>query len=66
VADAYDSLVDYSHGRKGLTPSEAKQEIIKYTRTHFDPRVTKAFSSIFPSLEVGVPFLAESMHSQPT
>ena len=66
VADEYDSLVDYSHGREGLTPHEAEQEIIKYTETHFDPRVTKAFSSILPSLEVGVPFLAESIHPQPT
>ncbi len=66
VADAYDSLVYDSPYRKGLTPAEAKQEIIKYTMTHFDPRVIKAFSSILPSLEVGVPFLTASMRSQPT
>jgi len=66
VADAYDSLVYDSTYRKSLTPPEAKQEIIKHTMTHFDPRVIKAFSSILPSLEVGVPFLTASMKSQPT
>jgi len=66
VADAYDSLVYDSTYRKNLTPPEAKQEIIKHTMTHFDPRVIKAFSSILPSLEVGVPFLTASMKSQPT
>jgi HD-GYP domain-containing protein (c-di-GMP phosphodiesterase class II) len=66
VADAYDSLVYDSIDRKNLTPPEAKQEIIKYTVTHFDPRVIKAFSAILPSLEVGVPFLTADMKSQPT
>ena len=65
VADAYDSLVSDSPYRKGLTPPEAEQEIIKHAMLHFDPRVIKAFSSILPLLEVGVPFLPESMHSQP-
>ncbi len=41
VADAYDSLVYDSPYRKGLTPNEAKQEIMKYTMTRFDPRVSK-------------------------
>ena len=66
VADEYDSLVYNSPYRKGLTSPDAKKEIIKYTMTHFDPRVIKAFSSILPSLEVGVPILTASMHSRPT
>jgi len=66
VADAYDSLVYDSTLSKGLTPSEAKQEIIKHTMTQFDPRVTKAFSSILPSLEVSDPFLTAKKNSQPT
>lgn len=65
VADAYDSLLYDSHDRKGRAPSDAKQEIIKHTMTHFDPRVTKAFSSILPSLEVGAPFLTTGGRSQP-
>ena len=66
VADAYDSLVYDSADSKSLMPSEAKQEIIKHTMSHFDPRVTKAFASILPSLEVGDPFLTARMQSQPT
>jgi HD-GYP domain-containing protein (c-di-GMP phosphodiesterase class II) len=66
VADAYDSLVYDSANRTGLTPLETKQEIIKHTMTHFDPRVIKAFSSILPSLEVGDPFLASRINCQPT
>ena len=65
VADAYDSLVYDSPSRKNLTTPEAKQEIIKYTMTRFDPRVIKAFSSILPSLEAGDTFPVESIHSQP-
>jgi HD-GYP domain-containing protein (c-di-GMP phosphodiesterase class II) len=66
VADAYDSLLYDSPNRKGLPPPDAKQEIIKLSTAHFDPRVTKAFSSILPSLEVGAPFLTAGIRSRPT
>ncbi|MFZ2198553.1 MAG: HD domain-containing phosphohydrolase [Thermodesulfovibrionales bacterium] len=65
VADAYDSLLYNPQSRKALTSPEAKQEIIKLSTAHFDPRVTKAFSSILPSLEVGAPFLTAGGRSQP-
>ena len=64
VADAYDSLLYGPHNRKGLPPPDAKEEIIKHAITQFDPRVTKALSSILPSLEVGAPFLIAGTHSQ--
>lgn len=64
VADAYDTLVSGSPTRKSLTPAEAKEEIMKYTLTLFDPRVVKALSSILPSLEIGVHILNEGVHSQ--
>jgi HD-GYP domain-containing protein (c-di-GMP phosphodiesterase class II) len=66
VSDAYDSLVYDSSHQKSLTPADAKQEIMKHTMTRFDPRVTKAFSSILPSLEAGDTFPAASMRFQPT
>jgi hypothetical protein len=65
VADAYDSIVAASSFPKGLKPPDAQQEIIKHTKTLFDPRVVKAFSSIFPSLESGVPFLSSEEHPGP-
>ena len=64
VADEYDTLVSDSPYRKSLTPSEAKQEIVNHSMTHFDPRIIKALSSILPSLEVGVPILVDSMRSR--
>jgi hypothetical protein len=57
VADAYDSIVAASPSQKGLKPLDAHQEVITHTKI-FDPRVVKAFSSIFPSLEIGFPFLS--------
>ncbi len=55
VADTYDSLVCGLSYRKGLTPSEAKQQIIERVRTYFDPGVVKAFTAVFPQLSVQRP-----------
>jgi HD-GYP domain-containing protein (c-di-GMP phosphodiesterase class II) len=63
VADAYDSIVSSSPYQKGLTPLQAKEEIIKHARTHFDPGVVGAFSAVFPRLETELPFLAADAYS---
>jgi HD-GYP domain-containing protein (c-di-GMP phosphodiesterase class II) len=55
VADSYDSLVYGLSSRKGLSPSEVKQQIVERARTYFDPGVVKAFTSIFPQLNVQMP-----------
>ena len=60
VADAYDSIVAVPPFRNGLKPLDAQQEVIKHSKTLFDPRVVKAFSSIFPALEMGIPFPSAS------
>jgi len=60
LADAYDSIVAAPPFQEGLKPLDAQQKVIKHSETLFDPRVVKAFSSIFPALEVGIPFLSSS------
>jgi HD-GYP domain-containing protein (c-di-GMP phosphodiesterase class II) len=56
VADAYDSLTSGSSHRKGSSPLDVKQQIIEHARTDFDPGVVKAFTCIFPRLDVEMPF----------
>jgi len=52
VADVYDALISDRPYRKGLSPFQAKKEILDNTGNHFDPDVVKAFDSIFPKLDV--------------
>ncbi len=55
VADVYDSLVSDRPYRKGLSPFEARDIILKGEGTDFDPRVVKAFESTFRKQRLEVP-----------
>lgn len=55
VADSYDSLTCEPLGRKGLSSLAAKEHIVERARTHFDPAVVKAFSSVFQQLNAEIP-----------
>lgn len=50
VADVYDALVSDRAYRKGLSPFEARMEIVRNSGTHFNPEVVKVFDAIFPKL----------------
>ena len=58
VADAYDSLLGDPSSQKGLTPSDAKQQVTRRATTDFDPGVIKAFISVCPRLEGELPVLS--------
>jgi len=47
VADVYDSLVSDRPYRKGLSPFEARDTIVKGSGSDFDPAVVTAFESAF-------------------
>jgi putative nucleotidyltransferase with HDIG domain len=47
VADVYDSLISDRPYRKGISPYEACEIILKGEGTHFDPRIVRAFQSAF-------------------
>lgn len=55
VADVYDSLVSDRPYRKGLSPFEARDIVLKGSGTDFDPRVVSAFSSLFNQQRLEVP-----------
>ncbi len=55
VADVYDALVSDRPYRKGLSPFEAKEIIVKGSGKHFDPRVVKAFVRAFEAGEMEIP-----------
>lgn len=55
VADAYDSLVSDRPYRKGITPFEARDIIVKGAGTDFDPGVVKAFESAFRRRDLEIP-----------
>lgn len=46
VADAFDAMTSDRPYRKGMTPWEAMEEIIKNTGKQFDPRVVDAFKHV--------------------
>ena len=50
VADVYEALTADRPYRKALRPSEARQNIIDESGTHFDPDIVKIFDIIYPSL----------------
>ena len=55
VADVYDALVSDRPYRKGLSPFEARDIILKGDGTDFDPKVIKAFESAFHKQRLEVP-----------
>jgi len=55
VADVYDSLVSDRPYRKGLSPSEARDTIVKASGTDFDPRIVNAFEAAFRKQRLEVP-----------
>jgi len=46
VADSFDAMTSDRPYRKGMTPWEAMEEIIKNTGKQFDPRVVDAFKHV--------------------
>jgi putative nucleotidyltransferase with HDIG domain len=55
IADVYDSLVSDRPYRKGLSPFEARDIILKGSGTDFDPALVKAFESAFRKQQLEVP-----------
>ena len=55
VADVYDALVSDRPYRKGLSPFEARDIILKGAGSDFDPGVVKAFESAFHKQAMEVP-----------
>lgn len=55
VADVYDSLVSDRPYRKGLSPFEARDTILKASGTDFDPRIVHAFEAAFRKQRLEVP-----------
>jgi HD-GYP domain-containing protein (c-di-GMP phosphodiesterase class II) len=55
VADVYDSLVSDRPYRKGVSPFEARDIIVKGAGSDFDPRVVAAFETAFRRRELEIP-----------
>src|SRR6266704_5466845 len=55
VADVFDSLVSDRPYRKGLSPFEARDTIVKASGTDFDPRIVNAFEAAFRKQRLEVP-----------
>jgi putative nucleotidyltransferase with HDIG domain len=55
VADVYDALVSDRPYRKGLSPFEARDIILKGDGKDFDPRVIRAFEAAFHKQRLEVP-----------
>jgi putative nucleotidyltransferase with HDIG domain len=55
VADVYDSLVSDRPYRKGISPFEARDTILKGSGSDFDPAIVKAFESAFRKQQLEVP-----------
>ena len=50
LADAYEAMISDRPYRKGLTHEDALEEIVRCSGTQFDPEVTKAFLSLFDTI----------------
>ena len=48
LSDTYDAIVSDRPYRKGKSPDEALQEILRCAGTQFDPKVVEAFEAVFP------------------
>ena len=55
VADAYDAMISDRPYRKGISPSEGRDSIVKEAGTSFDPYVVKAFESAFRKQRLEIP-----------
>jgi putative nucleotidyltransferase with HDIG domain len=55
VADVYDSLISDRPYRKGMSPFDARDIIVKGSGTEFDPQVVDAFLTVFRRREMDVP-----------
>ena len=55
VADVYDSLISDRPYRKGISPYDARDIILRGEGTHFDPRIVRAFESAFQKQRLEVP-----------
>jgi putative nucleotidyltransferase with HDIG domain len=55
VADAYDAMISDRPYRKGMTPIEGRDAILKGVGADFDPSVVKAFESAFRKQRLEVP-----------
>jgi putative nucleotidyltransferase with HDIG domain len=55
VADAYDAMISDRPYRKGMTPVEGRDAILKGVGSDFDPSVVKAFESAFRKQRLEVP-----------
>ena len=55
VADVYDALVSDRPYRKGISPFEARDTIIKAAGKDFDPQVVRAFEAAFRKQRLEVP-----------
>ena len=48
LADTYDAIISDRPYRKGKSPDEALQEILRCAGTQFDPKIVEAFEALFP------------------
>jgi len=48
LADTYDAIICDRPYRKGKSPDEALQEILRCAGSQFDPKVVEAFEALFP------------------
>ena len=55
VADAYDAMISDRPYRKGMTPLEGRNAIIKSVGSDFDPAVVKAFEAAFRKQKLEIP-----------
>lgn len=55
VADAYDAIISDRPYRKGSTPIEGRDAIVKGAGTTFDPAVIKAFEAAFRKQRLEIP-----------
>ncbi len=55
VADVYDALTSDRPYRKGMSPLDAKETIVKQSGQDFDPRVVEAFLAVFRRGEMEAP-----------
>lgn len=55
VADAYDAMISDRPYRKGMTPLEGRNAIIKSVGSDFDPAVVKAFEVAFRKQKLEIP-----------
>lgn len=55
LADAYDAMISDRPYRKGVTPIEGRDAIVKGAGTTFDPSVVKAFESAFRKQRLEIP-----------